>query len=148
FEELLEKSSGEGKLAANWVTGDLAAALNKDGIEIEESPVTPELLAGLLKKIADKSVTSKIAKNVFEKIWSGEGSADEIVEKYGWKPVDTSSIEPLIDEIIANNPGQVEQYRGGKEKLFSFFVGQVMKATKGQADPAEVSKLLKAKLAG
>ncbi len=148
FENAVEASGGEGKLCANWIMGELQASLNREDMDLEQSPVTPELLGGLVKKIKDKSVTSKIAKKVFEAMWKGEGTAGEIVEKYGWKPADASEIEPIIDGIIANNQGQVEQYRSGKEKVFGFFVGQVMKATKGQADPAQVNQLLKQKLAG
>jgi aspartyl-tRNA(Asn)/glutamyl-tRNA(Gln) amidotransferase subunit B len=148
FYEIVVKESGcEAKLCANWVLGDLAGALNKEGLEITVSPVSHERFAGLLKRIADNTISGKIAKQVFDEMWQGEASADEIIDAKGLKQItDTSVIEKIIDEIIANNPGQVEQYLSGKDKLFGFFVGQVMKATQGKANPGEVNKMLKARL--
>lgn len=147
FEETVKESGSEAKLCANWIMGDLTAFLNKNNLEITASPVTASQLAGLLRRITDKTISGKIAKQVFEAIWRGEGEADGIIEKHGWKQVtDSSAIDQLIDEILANNPKQLQQYREGKEKLFGFFVGQVMKASKGQANPGQVNELLKKKL--
>jgi aspartyl-tRNA(Asn)/glutamyl-tRNA(Gln) amidotransferase subunit B len=147
FEQTVKESGSEAKLCANWIMGDLTAFLNKNNLEITASPVTASQLAGLLRRITDKTISGKIAKQVFEALWRGEGEADGIIEKHGWKQVtDSSAIDQLIDEILANNPKQLQQYREGKEKLFGFFVGQVMKASKGQANPGQVNELLKKKL--
>ncbi len=136
-------------LSANWVMGELTAALNKSDLEITASTVSAEMLGGMIKRISDNTISGKIAKEVFEAMWNGEGDADTIIESKGLKQItDSSAIEPVIDEIIANNPGQVEQYRAGKDKLFGFFVGQVMKATQGKANPQQVNDLLKKKLNG
>ncbi|MDQ7075712.1 MAG: Asp-tRNA(Asn)/Glu-tRNA(Gln) amidotransferase subunit GatB [Gammaproteobacteria bacterium] len=140
---------GEPKLAVNWVMGDLSGLLNKEGKEIGESPVSAQMLGGMLQRIVDKTISGKIAKEVFEAIWNGEGSADEIIAKKGLKQItDSGAIEGIIDEVIANNPNQLAQYRDGKEKLMGFFVGQVMKASKGKANPGQVNQLLKSKLKG
>jgi aspartyl-tRNA(Asn)/glutamyl-tRNA(Gln) amidotransferase subunit B len=147
FEALLAASGCEAKLCANWVTGELSAALNKSGLEIADSPVGYPRLAGLLKRIADNTISGKIAKQVFEVMWQSEAEADEIIETQGLKQItDTGAIEAIIDKIIADNPGQVEQYRSGKDKVFGFFVGQVMKAMQGKANPEEVNRMLKDKL--
>ena len=145
FEATLAHATGiEPKLAANWINGDLAAALNKDELSIKQSPVSPEKLAGLLIRIADKTISNNIGKQIFEALWSGAESADQVIEEKGLKQItDTGAIEKIIADIIANNPTQVEQYRGGKDKLFGFFVGQVMKETKGKANPEMVNQLLK-----
>ncbi|GAB6041302.1 Asp-tRNA(Asn)/Glu-tRNA(Gln) amidotransferase subunit GatB [Endothiovibrio diazotrophicus] len=150
FEGVVAAAGGEGKLSANWVMGDLSGFLNKEGKEIGESPVSPEQLGGMLVRITDNTISGKIAKEVFEALWNGEGaSADEIIEKKGLKQItDSGAIEAIIDEIIGNNQAQVEQYRSGKDKVFGFFVGQAMKATKGKANPQQVNELLKKKLAG
>lgn len=151
YEQLLaETDNKDPKLCANWVISDLAGALNKADIEINESPVSAKQLAGILVRISDNTISGKIAKQIFDTIWKGEGSdADAIIEEKGLKQVtDTGAIEALIDEVIANNPAQVEQYRGGKQQVFGFFVGQVMKASKGKANPAQVNEILKEKLAG
>ncbi len=145
--EAVVKDCNEPKLATNWVMGELSGALNKDGVEIENSPVSAEQLAGMISRITDNTISGKIAKQVFIGMWNGEGSADEIIEKQGLKQVtDTGAIEKIIDDIIAKNPSQVEAYRGGKDKLFGFFVGQVMKETQGKANPKQVNDLLKDKL--
>ena len=148
FEETLGACDGvEAKLVSNWVTGDLAAMLNKQGIAISQSPVSPETLAGLLVRISDKTISNNIGKQVFEALCQGATSADQVIEEKSLKQItDTGAIEKIVDDIIANNPTQVEQYRGGKDKLFGFFVGQVMKATKGKANPDVVNQLLKDKL--
>ncbi len=149
FELVTEVAGGEAKLAANWVAGDLMGALNKAGQEIAESPVSAEMLGGMIKRIQDNTISGKIAKEVFDAMWQGEGDADTVIAARGLKQItDTSAIEPIIDNIIANNPGQVEQYRSGKDKLFGFFVGQVMKATQGKANPQQVNELLRQKLSG
>ncbi|MCF7984531.1 MAG: Asp-tRNA(Asn)/Glu-tRNA(Gln) amidotransferase subunit GatB [Thiohalocapsa sp.] len=145
--ETVAAATGAPKLAANWITGALAAALNKDGRDIADSPVGAEQLAGLIARIQDNSISGKIAKQVFEAMWEGEGDADRVIEQKGLKQItDTGAIEPVIDAIMAANPEQVAQYRAGKEKVFGFFVGQVMKETRGKANPQQVNELLKEKL--
>jgi aspartyl-tRNA(Asn)/glutamyl-tRNA(Gln) amidotransferase subunit B len=147
FETVVKLSACEAKLCANWITGDLSAALNKAGLDITESPINAERLAGLLARIADSTISGKIAKQVFEALWQSTDTADEIIETQGLKQItDTGAIEAIIDGIIAANAKQVEQYLNGNEKMFAFFVGQVMKAMQGKANPAEVNKILKAKL--
>jgi len=147
YYECVVEDTGDPKLAANWVNGELAAALNKAGLEIGESPVGARMLAGLIKRIQDRTVSGKLAKQVFEAIWNGEGDADAIIAARGLKQItDTGAIETVIEDILATNPAQVEQYRGGKDKVFGFFVGQVMKTTKGKANPQQVNALLKEKL--
>ena len=135
------------KLAANWIMGDLSAALNKADLDIEQSPVSAQSLAQLLKRILDSTISGKIAKTVFEAMWAKEGSADEIIESKGLKQVtDLGAIEKAIDEVLAQNPEQVAEYRAGKERVFGFLVGQIMKATKGKANPSQLNELLKKKL--
>jgi aspartyl-tRNA(Asn)/glutamyl-tRNA(Gln) amidotransferase subunit B len=135
------------KLCANWVMGELSAKLNEDGLDIAESKVSAAQLAGMLQRIGDDTISGKIAKEVFEALWSEGGTADEIIEKRGLKQItDTGAIEAIIDAIIAANPEQLAQYRAGKDKLFGFFVGQAMKATQGKANPAQLNELLKNKL--
>lgn len=147
YEAVVKAAGGEAKICANWVMVDLTGALNKASQELSDSPVSAEQLGGLVKRIADKTISGKIAKQVFEAMYAGEGDADEIIESKGLKQVtDTGAIEKVVDEIIANNPQQVEQYRSGKDKVFGFFVGQVMKAMQGKANPAQVNELLKDKL--
>jgi aspartyl-tRNA(Asn)/glutamyl-tRNA(Gln) amidotransferase subunit B len=148
FEETVKLSGSEAKLCANWIMGDLAAFLNKSNLEIEESPVSAKQLAGLLRRISDNTISGKIAKPLFEAIWNGEGEADTLIEKRGLTQVtDSEAIEKIITEVLAQNPEQLQAYRSGKEKLFSFFVGQVMKVSKGKANPAQVNELLKKQLA-
>jgi len=145
--EAVAHDSGEPKLAANWILGELAAALNRAGLEIGASPVVASQLAGLIRRIQDGTISGKIAKQVFESLWAGEGDADTIIETKGLRQItDTSALDPLIDAIIAANPEQVAQYRAGKDKVFGFFVGQVMKQSQGKANPQQVNALLKAKL--
>jgi aspartyl-tRNA(Asn)/glutamyl-tRNA(Gln) amidotransferase subunit B len=148
FETVVELT-GDAKPAANWITGALAGALNKAGLEISESPVSSEQLAGLIERIRDNTISGKIAKQVFEAMWAGDGDADQVIEARGLKQItDSDAIERMIDTIIAANPQQVEQFRAGKEKVFGFFVGQVMKQSQGKANPQQVNRLLKAKLSG
>ncbi len=149
YEEVVATVGGEPKLCANWVMVELLGALNKENLLLSESPITAAMLGELLTRIVDNTISGKIAKEVFEAMWAGEGRADEIIETKGLKQItDTGAIEAIIDEVIANNPAQVEQYRGGKDKLFGFFVGQVMKATQGKANPKQVNELLRKKLDG
>ncbi len=148
FETVVE-GCGEAKLAANWVMGELGGYLNRENLDIGNSPVSAEMLAGMLKRISDNTIYGKIAKEVFEAMWKGEGDADAIIDSKGLKQItDSGAIESLIDEVLANNPKQVEEYRGGKEKMLGFFVGQIMKATGGKANPGQVNQILKEKLKG
>jgi aspartyl-tRNA(Asn)/glutamyl-tRNA(Gln) amidotransferase subunit B len=135
------------RLANNWVRVELMGQLNREGLAIEESPVSPRQLGDLLIRIKDDTISGKIAKTVFDAIWQGEGTADQIIEAKGLRQVsDARSIEPVIDEIIANNPEQVAQLKAGKEKVLGFFVGQVMKATGGKANPKQVNDLIRQKI--
>ncbi len=137
------------KLAANWVAGSLAAALNEHNLEITESRIDAKRFAGLLGRIVDNTISGKIAKDVFEAMWAEGKDADAIIESKGLKQItDTGAIEKAIDEVMAKNPVQLADYRSGKDKLFGFFVGQVMKSTGGKANPAQLNELLKKKLAG
>jgi aspartyl-tRNA(Asn)/glutamyl-tRNA(Gln) amidotransferase subunit B len=148
FEEAA-RIGGDGKLAANWVTGELAGLLNREGLEITASPVSAASLGGLLLRIRDNTLSGKLAKQVFEDMCSGAGEADAIIEQKGLKQItDTGAIEKIIQDVLDASPKQIEQYRGGQEKLFGYFVGQVMKATQGKANPAQVNELLKKRLAG
>lgn len=147
FEQALAQDEGQASQLANWIVGDLTGALNKSDLEIRQSPVTPEMLAGLLQRIADNTISGKIAKQVFEAMWQGEGNAADIIEARGLKQItDSGAIESLIDEVIAANPDQVEQFRAGKEKVLGFFVGQIMKQSKGKANPGQVNQMLREKL--
>ncbi len=149
FEQVTETSGGEGKLAANWVAGEVSGLLNREGIDIDASPVSAKQLGGLLKRISDNTISGKIAKQVFEALCQGEADADIVIEKKGLKQIsDTGAIEKMVRDVLDNNPKQVEQYRGGQAKLLGFFVGQVMKATQGKANPGEVNKILKQLLSG
>ena len=140
--------AGQEKLAANWVMGELSGALNKDGSEVTASRIGANRLAGLLRRIVDETISGKIAKEVFEQMWAEGQDADAIIEARGLKQItDSGAIEKVIDEIMAANPKQLADYRSGKDKLFGFFVGQVMKVTGGKANPAQVNDLLKRKLA-
>ncbi len=147
FEAVVDANQGKPQGVANFVIGDLLGALNRDGLDIEQSPVSASELALLLDRIADNTISGKIAKEVFEAMWSGEGSADEIIEAKGLKQItDASAIEAIVDKVIEANPGQVAEYKAGKDKLIGFFVGQVMKETGGKANPGQVNAILKDKL--
>ena len=150
FEAVVQTlGAAHAKLAANWVMGELSSALNRDNLEITASRVSPAALRGLLARILDATISGKIAKDVFEAMWRDGKTADDIIETKGLKQItDTHAIEGVIDAVIAANPKQLADYRAGKDKLFGFFVGQVMKATEGKANPAQLNELLKAKLAG
>ena len=147
FEAVADNTAADAQLAANWVIGDLSALLNKEGLDITDSVIAARDLAGLLDRIADDTISGKIAKEVFEAMWSGEGSADDIIEARGLRQItDPGAIESIVDAVIAANPGQVADYRAGKDKLMGFFVGQVMKETGGKANPGEVNRILREKL--
>jgi aspartyl-tRNA(Asn)/glutamyl-tRNA(Gln) amidotransferase subunit B len=149
FETLVTELPGQAKLAANWVMGEVSAALNRDGIEIGAARVGAKSLAGLLARIVDGTISGKIAKEVFEQMWAEQQDADSIIRARGLEQIsDSSAIEPLIDQVMASNPKQLADYRAGKDKLFGFFVGQVMKLSAGKANPAQLNELLKRKLAG
>ena len=147
YEAVVEATDATAQIAANWVIGDLAGALNRDGKEIGESNISAADLAGLISRIHDNTISGKIAKQVFEAMWAGDGSADQIIDAKGLKQItDSSAIEAVVDKVIADNPGQVAEYRAGKDKLIGFFVGKVMQETKGQANPGQVNQILKDKL--
>ncbi|MDB5974888.1 MAG: gatB [Nevskia sp.] len=149
YEAVVKASGAEAKLCANWVATNLLGALNKIGKDIETTPVSADALAGLLKRIADKTISGNGAKDVFEAMLAGEGDADSIIKAKGLVQItDESAIVKAIDDVIAKNPGQLAEYRAGKDKLFGFFVGQAMKATQGKANPDTLNRLLKEKLAG
>lgn len=150
FEQTAEQG-GDARLAANWITGDLAAALNRAGTEISSAPVTAVMLGDLIRRISDNTISGKIAKQVFEAMWNGDGTADEIIAAQGLTQItDTWAIEQIVDQVLAANPQQVENYRSAEEekrgKMIGFFVGQVMKASQGKANPQQVNQLLKDKL--
>jgi aspartyl-tRNA(Asn)/glutamyl-tRNA(Gln) amidotransferase subunit B len=149
YEEVVRAAPADAKLAANWVMGDLAAALNKEGLEVSSGKLTAARLAGLLQRISDRTISGKIAKEVFEVMWAEGASADAVIESKGLRQItDTAVIERAIEEVMAKNPAQLAEYRAGKDKLFGFFVGQVMKATGGKANPAQLNELLLRKLRG
>ena len=147
FEIMLKNNEKNAKLCANWVMGELSASLNKHQLDIENSPISANNLSQLITRIGDDTISGKIAKDVFKAMWDGEGSADAIIESKGLKQVtDTGAIEAIIDEIIANNAPQVEQFKSGNEKILGFFVGQAMKASQGKANPKLLNQLLREKL--
>ena len=147
YEAALAESPELSAQLVNWILGDLAGALNKAGQEISDSPIKPAMLTQLVARIADNTISGKIAKEVFDAMWQGEGSVDDIIEARGLKQItDSGAIETLIDEVIAANPEQVEQFRAGKEKVLGFFVGQVMKQSQGKANPGQVNAILRDKL--
>ncbi len=149
FFETAATQSKQGKLVANWMNGELAATLNKEGLDLAQSPIQAGRLAGLVVKIADGTLSNKLAKQVFEAMWADPSAdAEQIIEAQGLKQItDTGAIEAMIDEVLANNAKAVEQFKGGNEKALNALVGQVMKASKGKANPAQVQELMKAKLA-
>ncbi len=148
YYETVTKKIKDPKLSANWILGEVSAYLNKENKSITTAPIQAEMLAGILQRIKDNTISGKIAKEVFDAMWKGEGNtADAIIDKKGLKQItDNSAIEGIVDTIITDNPNEVAAYQGGKKKLFGFFVGQVMKASKGKANPAQVNALLKQKL--
>jgi aspartyl-tRNA(Asn)/glutamyl-tRNA(Gln) amidotransferase subunit B len=147
FEAVAQGTRAGAKVAANWVMGDLTAALNRAGLEIDDSLITAPALTALLDKLADGTVSGKLAKEVFEALWNGEGSVEEIIAKRGLVQIsDAASIDALVAEVIAANPAQVEQYRSGKTQVLGFLVGQVMKASRGKANPQQVNDALRRRL--
>ncbi|HEY4372347.1 MAG TPA: Asp-tRNA(Asn)/Glu-tRNA(Gln) amidotransferase subunit GatB [Burkholderiales bacterium] len=147
FSATLTAGAADAKVAANWIIGELSGRLNEAGMEAGAAPVTPLMLAGLLKRIADGTVSGKLAKEVFGHMWAGEGDADKIIQARGLKQeTDSGAIEKVVDEVLAANQKSVEEFRAGKEKAFNALVGQVMKASKGKANPAQVNDILKKKL--
>ena len=149
YENVVKESGDQPKLAANWIISELLGALNKAGLELDASPISSAQLGKLITRIADNTISGKIAKTIFDALWNQEGDVDEIIEKRGLKQVsDTGAIEKLIDEIMAANPEQVAAYRAGKDKLFGFFVGQAMKVSGGKLNPGQLNELLKKKLQG
>jgi aspartyl-tRNA(Asn)/glutamyl-tRNA(Gln) amidotransferase subunit B len=149
FEAALAVAGRENaKPVANWVMGELSARLNKEGQELSAAPLSAQQLAGIVRRIADNTISNKIARDVFDALWAGEGKdADAVIEAKGWKQItDTSAIETLVDEVLAANQKSVDEFRAGKEKAFNALVGQAMKATKGKANPQQVTDLLKKKL--
>ena len=146
FEEVVVRSRNP-KLAANWIMGELSAFLNKENLSILETKVDSINLGNLLSRIEDSTISGKIAKEVFEEMWNSEKSPDEIIQEKGLKQVtDSSEIEKIINQVLEQNQSQLEHYKAGKDKLFGFFVGQVMKISKGKANPKQVNKILKEKL--
>jgi aspartyl-tRNA(Asn)/glutamyl-tRNA(Gln) amidotransferase subunit B len=144
----LARISGQGKLAANWVVGEIAARLNREGLSIADCPIAPTRLAGLIARIVDNTISGKIAKEVFEAMWDGADSADAIIDAKGLKQItDSGAIEAIVSEVLAANAKSVEEFRAGKEKALNALVGQVMKASKGKANPAQAQEILKKKLA-
>ena len=146
FETVAEKT-GDAKLSANWITGELSARLNREEIEIDKAAVDAQAFALLLERIKDNTISGKIAKDVLDAMWNGDGSADEVIKSKGLEQItDTGAIEAFVDEVIANNPSQFEELKGGKDKMMGFFVGQVMKMSKGKANPAQVNELIRSKM--
>tara|TARA_S200000501_G_scaffold70584_1_gene62557 strand:+ start:896 stop:2326 length:1431 start_codon:yes stop_codon:yes gene_type:complete len=145
--EAVAKASGDAKLAANWVTGDLQALLNKNNWELTQSPIQADRLSVLIKRIIDNTISGKIAKTVFEAMLEDSASVDEIITVKGLKQVtDNGAIESLVDEVIANNPEQVQQFRDGKEQVLGYLVGQAMKLSQGKANPGQVNQMLREKM--
>ena len=145
--EIVARSSGDSKLAANWVSQDLLGMLNKNNWDITESPIQAERLATLIARIKDNTISGKIAKTVFETMISDKSAVDAIIEAKGFKQVtDSGEIEKLVLEVIENNPIQVQQYKDGKEQVIGFLVGQCMQLSKGKANPAQVNELLREKM--
>jgi aspartyl-tRNA(Asn)/glutamyl-tRNA(Gln) amidotransferase subunit B len=147
FERLVKASGASPKLCANWQTRELSAALNRANVDIAQSPLSPEALAGLLRRVADGTLSGKLAKEVFDALWAGEESADAVIDARGLRQIsDGGAIEKIVDEVLAANPKQVEDYRAGREKAFNSLVGQAMKASKGKANPAQVNEALRRRL--
>ena len=137
------------KQCANWVTVELAGALNRDGLDIAQTPVSSAGLGALVARVRDNTLSGKMAKDVFDALWAGEGEVDAIIEKRGLKQLsDSGEIEKIVDAVLAVNARSVEEFRAGKDKAFNALVGQVMKASKGKANPAQVNDMLRKKLGG
>ncbi|MFN0314281.1 MAG: Asp-tRNA(Asn)/Glu-tRNA(Gln) amidotransferase subunit GatB [Burkholderiales bacterium] len=149
FEATLAGAPGQAKLCANWIMVDLLGRLNREGLDVDRSPISADQLAGLINRIADGTVSGKMAKEIFEALWQGEGDTEQIIEARGLKQIsDSPALERMVDAIIAANPAQLAEYRAGKDKAFNFFVGQAMKASQGKANPGQLSEILRNKLKG
>ena len=147
FESVVSGDIRSAKTVANWINTELTSYLNEENKTIKDSPVSADMLHQLISRIQDNTISGKIAKEIFKAMWAGQGSADEIIEHKGLKQItDSAAIEQIIDEVLANSPSQIEQYRSGQQKVFGYFVGQVMKATEGKANPQQVNEILKEKL--
>jgi aspartyl-tRNA(Asn)/glutamyl-tRNA(Gln) amidotransferase subunit B len=147
FFEEVTKESNSPKLSANWIMGEFLAELNKENLNIIESKVSAKQLGVLISRIEDSTISGKIAKEVFEKMWTSSKDTDDIISEQGLQQVtDLSAIERMVEEVIKKNPDQLKKYLSGKDRLFGFFVGQVMKESKGKANPAQVNQILKDKL--
>jgi aspartyl-tRNA(Asn)/glutamyl-tRNA(Gln) amidotransferase subunit B len=151
FEDAVRAFGGEAKTVANWMLGEVSAALNRAEIDVGAAPVGPAALAGLLKRIADGTISNKIAKEVFDAMWAGEatgdGAADAIIDRRGLRQIsDEGAIEKLVDDVLAANAAIVAEFRAGKEKAFNSLIGKAMAASKGKANPAQVNAILKRKL--
>ena len=147
FFEEVTKESNSPKLSANWIMGEFLAELNKENLSIVESKVSAKQLGVLIRRIEDSTISGKIAKEVFEKMWASSKDTDDIISEQGLQQVtDLSEIEKMVEEVINKNPDQLEKYLSGKDRLFGFFVGQVMKASQGKANPKQVNDILKSKL--
>ncbi|MCC7549743.1 MAG: Asp-tRNA(Asn)/Glu-tRNA(Gln) amidotransferase subunit GatB [Burkholderiales bacterium] len=148
FDALARRLPQQAKLAANWIMGEVSARLNRDGLEFDRIPLSAERLAELLARVADGTLSGKMAREVFDAMWNGEGSAEQIIESRGLRQIsDSHALEQLVAEVVAANPAQVAEYRSGREKAFNFLVGQCMKASRGKANPAQLSEILKEALA-
>jgi len=149
FETVVKETEGQEKIAANWIIGDLLGALNRNDLDITACPITPAQLAKLVRRISDNTISGKIAKTVFEGMWDEKMDVDEIIEKKGLKQVtDSGAIESLIDKVMTANEDKVQEYRSGKDKLFGFFVGLLMKESQGKLNPQQLNESLKKKLQG
>ena len=147
YETAVAMLSGGAKLAASWVMGELSAALNRGETDVAASKVTAERLAGMLKRVMDNTISGKMAKDVFDAMWAGEGDADAIIDRKGLRQIsDEGAIEKIVDDVIAANPAIVAEFRAGREKAFNSLVGKAMAATKGKANPAQVNAILRRKL--
>ena len=151
FEDAVRAFAGEAKTVANWMLGEVSAALNRAEIDVASAPVRPTALAALLQRIADGTISTKIAKDVFDAMWAGEATgdaaADTLIERKGLKQIrDEGALARLVDEVLAANPAIVAEFRAGREKAFNSLVGKAMAASKGRADPAQVNALLREKL--
>jgi aspartyl-tRNA(Asn)/glutamyl-tRNA(Gln) amidotransferase subunit B len=147
FEAVVSKTAAKPKLAANWISSELLGALNQAGLEIGQSYIDAAMLASLLDRIADNTISGKIGKEVFEALWNGEGTVEQIIDERGLRQItDSASIEALVDEVLSQNPDQVEQYRSGRTQVLGFLVGQIMKASRGKANPQQVNEMLRGKL--
>jgi len=149
FESVLDKSGASAKLVCSWVSGELFSRLNKEGVDLADSPVDADRFSGLIARIHDNTISGKIGKEILDKMWSSSDDTDAIIDKEGLRQIsDSSEIEKMIDDVIAANPDQVADYKAGKEKLLAYFVGQVMKASRGKANPGQLNELLRDKLKG